>query len=56
METVIGLNLNHHDICLFTKSVGEEGLPEFNKYMHETLRDAAQLVAIRLEDRRFLEY
>lgn len=52
METVIGLNLNHHDTCLFTKSVGGEGLPEFNKFIYETLNDAMHLVALRLEDRR----
>ncbi|UKZ83205.1 hypothetical protein TrVFT333_011010 [Trichoderma virens FT-333] len=53
METVIGLNLNHHDTCYFTKSVGGEGLSEFNKFMYETLRDAVQLVAIRLEDQEY---
>lgn len=51
METVIGLNLNHYDTCLFTRSVGGEGLYELHKFMYETLRDAAQLVSIRLEDR-----
>lgn len=52
METVIGLNLSHTDICLFTKSIGGEGLPEFNKFIYETLRDAVHLVSLRLEDRR----
>ena len=52
MEKVIGLNLNHHDTCLFTKSVGAEGLLEFNKFIYETLNDAVHLVALRLEDRR----
>lgn len=52
METVIGLSLNHYDTCLFTKSYGGEGLPEFNKFIHETLKDAEHLVALRLEDRR----
>jgi hypothetical protein len=52
LETVIGLNLNHHDTCLFTNSVGGEGLPEFNKFVHETLQDAASLVALRLQDRK----
>lgn len=52
METVIGLNLDHHDTCLFTQSVGGEGLPEFNKFIYETLHDAGHLVALRLEDRR----
>ncbi|CAG8278644.1 unnamed protein product [Penicillium salamii] len=53
METVIGLNLNHHDICLFSKSVGGEGLLEFNKFIHETLHDAVHLVALRLEDQEY---
>ncbi|KAI5460821.1 tetratricopeptide repeat domain-containing protein [Mariannaea sp. PMI_226] len=53
METVIGLNLNHHDTCLFTKSVGGEGLPEFNKFVYETLNDAVRLVALRLEDQEY---
>lgn len=52
METVIGLNLNHNDICLFTKSVGGEGLPEFDKFIHDTLIDAEHLVALRLRDRK----
>ena len=56
METVIGLNLNHHDTCLFTKSIGGEGLPEFNKFIHETLNNAVHLVALRLEDRRLRRY
>jgi hypothetical protein len=56
METVIGLNLNHHDICVFTKSVGGEGLSEFNKFIYETLNDAVHLVALRLEDRRISRY
>lgn len=50
METVIGLNLDHHNTCLFTKSVGGEGLPEINKFLKDTLKDAANLVAIRFED------
>ncbi|KAJ5245741.1 hypothetical protein N7489_005837 [Penicillium chrysogenum] len=53
METVIGLNLNHHDICVFTKSVGGEGLSEFNKFIYETLNDAVHLVALRLEDQEY---
>ncbi|KAL7794447.1 tetratricopeptide repeat domain-containing protein [Trichoderma ceciliae] len=53
METVIGLNFNHHDTCIFTKSVGGEGISEVNKFMYETLRDATQLVAIRLEDQEY---
>ncbi|KAE8379026.1 tetratricopeptide repeat domain-containing protein [Aspergillus bertholletiae] len=53
METVIGLNLNHHDTCFFTKSVGGEGLTEFNSFIHETLNDAKRLVALRLEDQEY---
>ncbi|KAJ5566022.1 hypothetical protein N7535_007660 [Penicillium sp. DV-2018c] len=49
METVIGLNLDHHDVCLFTRSLGGEGLPEFNKFIHETLHDAAHRIGGRLE-------
>ncbi|TVY55719.1 putative disease resistance protein [Lachnellula cervina] len=55
METVVGLNLNHHDTCLFTKSVGGEGLPELNKFINETLHDAVHLIALRLEDLERLE-
>lgn len=51
METLIGLNLTHHDTCLFTKSAGGEGLPVFSKFIAQTLHDAEQLVAHRLEDR-----
>ncbi|RAL14029.1 NB-ARC and TPR domain protein [Aspergillus homomorphus CBS 101889] len=53
METVIGLNLNHHDTCLFTRSIGGEGLPELNKFMRDTLDSAAHLVALRLEDQEY---
>ncbi|KAK2825694.1 hypothetical protein FQN49_007458, partial [Arthroderma sp. PD_2] len=53
METVIGLNLNHHDACLFTKSVGGEGLVEFNKFVYKTMNDAVHLVALRLEDQEY---
>lgn len=52
METVVGLNLNHHDTCLFTKSAGGEGLFEFIQFITQTLHDAEQLIALRLEDRR----
>lgn len=52
METVIGLNVNHNDTCLFTRSAGSEGLREFNQFVHETLNDATRLVALRLEDRK----
>ncbi|GKZ81000.1 hypothetical protein AnigIFM56816_005510 [Aspergillus niger] len=55
METVIGLNLNHHDTCLFTKSVGNEGIPELKKFVQETLHDAVLLVALRLEDLEQIE-
>lgn len=56
MEKVIGLNLDHHDICFFTKSIGGEGLPELNRFINETLQDAVHLVALRLEDRRLYRY
>ncbi|OJI83375.1 hypothetical protein ASPTUDRAFT_44741 [Aspergillus tubingensis CBS 134.48] len=58
METVIGLNINPHDVCLFTKSAGNEGIPELEKVVHDTLHDAVLLVAFRLEDRRLrsIEY
>lgn len=52
METIIGLNLDHFETCLFTKSVGGEGLPGLNKFIHETLVDSANLVALRFEERR----
>lgn len=52
METVIGLNLNHHNTCLFTQSGFDEGLPRLNKFLNETLQDAMHLVGIRLEDRK----
>ncbi|PYI30284.1 tetratricopeptide repeat domain-containing protein [Aspergillus indologenus CBS 114.80] len=53
VETVIGLNLNHHDTCLFTKSIGGEGLPGLNKFICDTMESAAQLVALRLEDQEY---
>ncbi|KAI1078974.1 tetratricopeptide repeat domain-containing protein [Whalleya microplaca] len=53
METVIGLNLNHHDTCIFTKSVGGEGLPEFNKFIYETLHDGVHLAELRLEGQEY---
>ncbi|KAG9250043.1 tetratricopeptide repeat domain-containing protein [Emericellopsis atlantica] len=53
IETVVGLNLNHHDTCLFNKSVGGEGLSEFNKFVQETLHDAARLLALRMEDQEY---
>ncbi|KAK1751457.1 hypothetical protein QBC47DRAFT_391863 [Echria macrotheca] len=53
METVIGLNLNHYEMCLFTRSLGGEGLPELTKFIHDAMRDAPQLVAVRLEDEEY---
>ncbi|OQD75303.1 hypothetical protein PENDEC_c007G00972 [Penicillium decumbens] len=53
METVIGLNLDHFETCLFTKSVGGEGLPGLNKFIHETLYDAVNLVALRFEEHEY---
>ncbi|OBR14340.1 Tetratricopeptide repeat domain-containing protein [Colletotrichum higginsianum IMI 349063] len=50
LETVIGLNLDHHETCLFTKSRGAEGLTELNKFIHNTMLDAKHLVALRLKD------
>ena len=52
METLLGLNLSHHNTCLFTKSVGGEGLSELNKFIHDTLHNAVRLISLRLEDRR----
>lgn len=54
METVIGLNLNHHETCLFTNSIGAEGLPVLEKFVHNTLINAEQLVALRLKDRELV--
>lgn len=51
-ETIIGLNLDHHDTCLFTKSIGGEGLPELTKFIHETLVEAKDRVRVRLEGRK----
>lgn len=56
METVIGLNVNHNDTCLFTRSTGGEGLREFNQFVIETLNDATRLVALRLEGRELPRY
>ncbi|RDW79835.1 hypothetical protein BP6252_04473 [Coleophoma cylindrospora] len=53
METVIGLNLNHYDTCVFTKSIDGEGLPDIKKFICETLRDAVRLVALRLQDQEY---
>ncbi|KAJ5715180.1 uncharacterized protein N7483_012361 [Penicillium malachiteum] len=50
MESVIGLNLDHFETCLFTKSVDGEGLPELKKFIYETLQSAGNLVAMRCED------
>jgi hypothetical protein len=52
METIIGLNLDHFETCLFTKSVGGEGLLGLNKFIKETLVDSVNLVALRFEERR----
>jgi hypothetical protein len=51
METIIGLNLDHFETCLFTKSVGGEGLPGLNKFINEALVDSVNLVALRFEER-----
>lgn len=56
METVIGLNVNHNDTCLFTKSIGGENLQEFTKFVYETIHDATRLVSLRFEDRKSLRY
>ncbi|CAG8899390.1 unnamed protein product [Penicillium egyptiacum] len=53
METAIGLNLDHKETCLFTKNLGDEGLPELTKFIHETLHDAVNLVALRLEQYQY---
>ncbi|EPS26186.1 hypothetical protein PDE_01122 [Penicillium oxalicum 114-2] len=53
METVISLNLQHQDTCLFTKSVGSEGVPELSKFIYETLQSAVHLVALRLEEQEY---
>lgn len=52
METVIGLNLNHRDSCLFAKTVDGEGI---NKFTKQIVENAEHLVALRLEDRRFMK-
>lgn len=52
METIIGLNLSHSNTCLFTKTVGGEGLPALKKFLTETLQDGVHLVTLRLEDRK----
>ncbi|KGO69642.1 Tetratricopeptide-like helical [Penicillium italicum] len=55
METVIGLNLNHHGTCIFTQSAGGESLPELNKFLLKTLNEAAPLMSLRLDDLEQLE-
>jgi hypothetical protein len=50
---VIGLNLDHEETCLFTENLGDEGLPEFTKFLHEALLDAVNLVALRLEQYQY---
>jgi hypothetical protein len=52
METVVGLNLDHYNTCIFTKSVGGEGLRELNEFIHKVMVDAVQVVAHRLRERR----
>ncbi|RQM08657.1 hypothetical protein DH86_00000378 [Scytalidium sp. 3C] len=51
-EEIVGLNLNHNDTCLFTKSVGGEGLTKLNNFVYKTFHDAVHLVASRFEDCR----
>ena len=53
METVVGLNLDHHNICVFTESVGSEGLQELNEFVHKVSVDAVQLVALRLREQDY---
>ncbi|KAL1884476.1 hypothetical protein Plec18167_002066 [Paecilomyces lecythidis] len=55
LETVIGINLDHHDMCLFTKSISGEGLPEIMDLIHNTLQNAGD-VAPRSEELEQLEY
>jgi hypothetical protein len=50
---VIGLNLDHEETCLFTENLGDRGLPELTKFLHETLLDAVNLVALRLEQYQY---
>jgi hypothetical protein len=56
METVVGLNLDHHNTCVFTESVGGEGLRELNEFMHKVIVDAVQLVALRRRERRLRRF
>ncbi|OAA66342.1 tetratricopeptide repeat protein [Akanthomyces lecanii RCEF 1005] len=53
LESVIGLNLNHHDTCLFTKSFDSEGLSQLRQFVCETLAEAPKLVDMRLEDQEY---
>lgn len=39
METIIGLNVDHHETCLFTKSLGGEELLDLNKNTGDILQD-----------------
>ncbi|ATY63318.1 hypothetical protein A9K55_008959 [Cordyceps militaris] len=51
LESVVGLNLSHHETCLFTKSLDSQGVSQLRQFVCETLSGASQLVALRLEDR-----
>ncbi|KAJ5948681.1 hypothetical protein N7454_001988 [Penicillium verhagenii] len=53
METVIGLNLDHFETCLFAKSIDGEGLSDLNKFIEKTLNEAGTLVAMRLEENEY---
>ncbi|GAD96164.1 tetratricopeptide repeat domain-containing protein [Paecilomyces variotii No. 5] len=53
LETVFGLNLNHHDMCLFTKSTDGEGLPELRNFIYDTMQDAENLVSRRLDEQEY---
>lgn len=55
LEQVIGLNLDHHGTCLFTKSNGGKGVLKFEKFVLDTLENAENLIALRLEDSKLLE-
>ncbi|KAM5487384.1 hypothetical protein MaudMau93_004652 [Microsporum audouinii] len=48
IETAIGLDLNHHNTCHFTKTPGGEGLTELNDFFHKVQRNAVNPVALRL--------
>ena len=52
LETIVGLNVNHHDACIFTRSLCGGGLKMLNQFAKETFSDASQLVQFRFEARR----